>query len=163
MINILNQYKILNSKEIKEIIKIIEEHYGIKNLKLHYGFLKNNQNKLFLVDRDFSNIDLKDLRINSIGLYFGEHRNDTMRLSIEGSQIIGKFATKNIAEINETELNDWVTGKDIVYGEANLGGFILIKNNNDFLGCGRYKDGIIFNYISKDRRIKALTGLTDTE
>ncbi len=159
----MHQYKILNSKEIRSITRTLEEHYGIKNLKLDYGFLINKDNKIYLVNKDFSKIDQEGLKINSVGLYFAEYRKGFVRLSIEGSQIIGKLATKNIANLNEEELNDWVTGKDLVYGEADFEGFVIIKNNNDFFGCGRYKDGAVFNYISKDRRIKALTSSADVE
>ena len=45
------QLKILNSKEIKEILKLIEKQWGAK-LKLEYAFLKNPKNRVFIIDKD---------------------------------------------------------------------------------------------------------------
>lgn len=159
----MEQYTILNSKEIRAIVNLLKEDYGIKDFKFDCGILKSTKNKLYLISMDLSKADLRNLRINSIGMYFAEYRDGFIRLSIEGSQIIGKLATKNVAELNEEELNDWVVRNNIVYGEAELDGFVIIKHKGDFFGCGRYKEGIISNYISKDRRIKALTISADTE
>ena len=44
-------------------------------------------------------------------------------------------------------------GTDIK-SEQEFVGFVIIKKNEDFLGCGKYKEGIILNYVSKARRIK---------
>ena len=39
--------------------------------------------------------------------------------------------------------------------EGDYSGFVIIKNKNDFLGTGKYKDGIILNYVGKERRVSA--------
>ena len=96
------QLKFLNSKETKEILKLIEEQWGAK-LKLDYTLVKNNKSRVFIVNKDISKIDFSKLRINSIGMYFCDIENE-IRLSIEGSQVIGPKATKNIAEINESQI-----------------------------------------------------------
>jgi len=53
----MHQLKILNSKEIKEILKLIEDQWNAK-LKLNHAFLKNNKNRIFIVNKDISKIDL---------------------------------------------------------------------------------------------------------
>ena len=63
------ELKILNSKEIKEIYKMIESQWGAK-IKLDYGFLRNNKGRVFIVSKDISKIDLSKLRLNSVGMYF---------------------------------------------------------------------------------------------
>ena len=148
----MHQLKILNSKEIKEILKLIEKQWGAK-LKLDYAFLKNPKNRVFIINKeDISKIELEKLRINSIGMYFCEIDKLGIRLSIEGSQIIGKKAEKNIVEINEEQAKQWFKGEDLEI-RGNYSGFVIIKHNNDFLGNGKYKDGKILNYVSKSRRI----------
>ncbi|MDP7244932.1 MAG: hypothetical protein QF568_06315, partial [Flavobacteriales bacterium] len=107
----MQQLKILNSKEIKEILRLIEKQWNAK-LKLNYAFLKNNKNRIFIVNKDISKIELEKLRINSIGMYFCETRNDKIRLSIEGSQIVGPKAMKNIVEINSLQVKQWMKGED---------------------------------------------------
>ena len=109
----MHQLKILNSKEIKEILKLIEKQWGAK-LKLDYAFLKNPKNRVFIINKeDISKIELEKLRINSIGMYFCEIDKLGIRLSIEGSQIIGKKAEKNIVEINEEQAKQWFKGEDL--------------------------------------------------
>src|SRR3989338_8301353 len=151
----MHQLKILNGKEIKEILKLIEKQWGAK-LKLDYAFLKNPKNRVFIINKeDISKIELEKLRINSIGMYFCEIDKLGIRLSIEGSQIIGKKAEKNIVEINEEQAKQWFKGEDLEI-KGNYSGFVIIKHNNDFLGNGNYKNGKILNYVSKSRRVSAL-------
>ena len=147
------ELKILNNKEIKEILKLIEYQWGAK-LKLNYAFLKNNKNRIFIINRDVSKIDFSKLRINSIGMYFCDLENG-IRLSIEGSQIVGPKAAKNIVEINESQVKSWLKGEDLEVNE-NYSGFVIIKHNDDFLGTGKFKDGRVLNYVSKSRRITSV-------
>jgi NOL1/NOP2/fmu family ribosome biogenesis protein len=86
-------------------------------------------------------------------LYFAETGDDRVRLSIEGSQIIGKIATKNILEVDEETAKKWIKGGDIP-SEQEFEGFVIIKNGSDFLGCGKYRQKTILNFIPKARRIK---------
>ena len=146
----MQQLKILNNKEIKEILNLIEKQWGAK-LDLDYAFLKNQKNKVFLINKDLSKIDTSKLRINSIGMYFCETEKG-IRLSIEGSQIIGKKATKNIVEIDEQQAKQWLKGEDLEIN-GNYSGFVILKHKNYFLGCGKFKEDKILNYVGKERRI----------
>ena len=146
----MQNLKILNNKEIKEILSLIEKQWGEK-LKPDYAFLQNQKNRVFIINKDISKIDTSKLRINSIGMYFCETRNG-IRLSIEGSQIVGPKATKNILEINENQTKQWLKGEDVEV-EGKYDGFVILKNKNYFLGCGKFKEGKILNYVGKERRI----------
>ncbi len=148
------ELKILNNKEIKEIYKLIEKHWGAK-VKLDYGFLKNNKNRVFVISKDISKIDISKLRLNSVGMYFCEIDSKGIRLSIEGSQIIGPKATKNVVELNEEETKKWFKGEDLEKECKDCNGFIILKRKDDFLGNGKYANGKILNYVAKTRRISA--------
>lgn len=148
------QLKILNSREIKEIYSLIEQQWGAK-LKLDCAFLKNQKNRVFIINKDISKIDLSKLRINSIGMYFCEVDKIGIRLSIEGSQIVGPKAAKNIAEITEEQAKKWLKGEDLeIKGDYSC--FVILKHNDYFFGTGRYKEGKIMNYVGKERRISAV-------
>ena len=146
------ELKILNSKEIKEIYKLIEKQWGAK-IKLDYGFLKNNKNRIFIISKDISRIDISKLRLNSVGMYFCEIDDKGMRLSIEGSQIVGAKAAKNIVELDEEETRKWFKGEDLEKECRDCSGFIILKRKNDFLGNGKYANGRILNYVAKTRRV----------
>ena len=147
------ELKILNSKEIKEIHKLIESQWGAK-IKLGYGFLKNSKNRIFIINKSISKIDFSKLRLNSAGMYFCEIDDKGIRLSIEGSQIIGAKAARNVVELNEEETKKWFKGEDLEKECKDCKGFVILKNKNDFLGTGKYSNGRILNYVSKTRRIK---------
>src|SRR3989338_5925459 len=146
------ELKFLNSKETKEILKLIEEQWGAK-LKLDYAFARNSKHRVFIINKDISKIDFSKLRINSVGMYFCDLENG-IRLSIEGSQIIGPEATKNVVEINEEQIKKWMKGEDLeIENKEKCNGFVIIKHENDFLGTGKFKDNRVLNYVSKSRRV----------
>ena len=94
------ELKILNKKEIKRILEKIKEQFGVYNFEFDYGMLMNKEGKIFLVSKAINKVDLSKLRINIIGLYI-ERLEKEIRLSIEGSQIFGKYASKNVYEVTQ--------------------------------------------------------------
>lgn len=142
----------LNKKGSERVLGKIKEQFGIKNLDFDYGILQNKKGKIFLISKDIDKIDLRKLRINELGLYIARFDKE-LRLTIEGSQIFGKHANKNIYEINEEQAKLWLNGNDINCDKI-FNGFVIIKYDNDFLGSGKWKDNKILNYIPKERRIK---------
>ena len=156
----MQNLKILNSKETKHILEKLEEQYGFGSSKgeLDFIFLMNKDNRLYIVSSDVRLIDLESLKIDSVGMYFGELYKETIRLSIEGAQLIGKNATKNFAYINDQQMILWVQGNDIGFDDTGKN-FVIVKYSNhktgvdDILGCGKYKDGKLINYVSKSRRL----------
>ena len=180
--NAIKELKILNNKEIKEIYELIENQWGAR-LKLDFGFLRNPKNRIFVVSKDISKIDVSRLRINSVGMYFCEIDKQGIRLSIEGSQIVGQKATKNVVELSEEETKKWFKGEDLEIN-GSYSGFVIVKHKNDYLGTGNYshsqkflgktfvrsyihspikspkdfigsvyKNGKILNYVGKSRRV----------
>ncbi len=145
------ELKILNNREIKGIYELIEGQWGAK-IKLERGFLKNSKNRVFIVSKDISKIDTSKLRLNSAGMYFCEIDPKGIRLSIEGSQIVGPKAEKNVVELNEEETKGWFKGEDLEKECSGCSGFVILKHKNDFLGNGKYSNGRILNYVSKTRR-----------
>ena len=149
------ELKIMNNKEIKEIYEMIEKQWGAK-IKLDFGFLKNNKNRIFVISRDISKIETSKLRINSAGMYFCETDKFGIRLSIEGTQIVGKNASKNVVEVSEEDSKKWLKGEDIEADCPGCKGFVILRHKNDFFGNGKYSNGRILNYVSKTRRISAI-------
>lgn len=143
--------EILNTKQIKEIKNLIKEQWGC-DFRTELAFLLSSKSKVYLVNRDIARIESSKLRIEVIGLYFGELKNEELRLSIEGSQMIGPLAKKNVVELDERESRTWLKGYDLEK-EARAEGFAILKYDNDFLGTGKVKDKKILNFVPKNRRI----------
>lgn len=143
----------LNGKETKEITKWLEQNFEA-DLNLDYYFFKNEGGKVYIVNKELSDIDLTKLRIDSLGLYFCTEMDDGYRLSIEGSQIIGKYAKKNVLAIDDEEMIRWLKGEDLTANDIN--GYYIVKHNKDFVGCCKIKDGRVLNYVPKARRVKTV-------
>jgi len=146
------QLKILNTREIKKIRDYLKEHYGAQNLLKDYIFMRNNKGRTFIITRDYAKILKARIRINRIGMYFGREQTCGLRLSIEGAQIINP--TKNIIEIKDAK--KWARGFNIeLSGKSRkkYKGYVIVKHKEDILGCGKYKEGVLLNFIPKDRRI----------
>ena len=148
----MENLKFLNKKESERILDLIKKQFGIKKLRFDYGMLMNREGKIFLISKDVNKIDLSKLRINELGLYVARLDKE-LRLTIEGSQLFGKYVTKNVYEIGKEKVFSWLNGNDITC-DKEFDGFVIIKNKDDFLGTGKYKEGKILNYIPKERRIK---------
>ncbi len=147
----MQNLNILNKKEIKKILELIEEQFGCV-FESDYVFLMNNENKIFVANKELFDVDFEKLRVNSLGLYFGEANNGELRLTIEGSQIIGPHATKGVVELDDSEAREWLKGSDLEK-QTDEKGFVIITNGKDFLGSGKVKDGRILNYVPKTRRL----------
>ncbi len=146
------EYKFLNKKEKENILNKIKEQFEIKEIILEENMVQNKDGKIFLITKDLSKVNLEKLRINELGLYIGKDDKE-LRLTIEGSQIFGKNARKNIHEISKEEVKIWMSGEDIPCDKI-YNGFVIVKHKDNFLGTGKYKDNEILNYVPKERWIK---------
>lgn len=147
----MQNLKILNKKEIKNILELIKSRWG-SDVELDYAFLINLKNRIFIANKELFDIDMKKIRINSLGLYFGELSNNELRLTIEGSQLIGPKATKNVVELSDSEARAWLKGEDLEK-DIDEKGFIILKHRDDYLGSGKVKENRILNYVPKTRRL----------
>ncbi len=152
------QGKFLVKKEIRRILEQLEKQWGFTS-ELDYVFFCNNKDRISLMNREFAQLDLAKLRLNSIGLYFCEvMKNGEVRLSIEGSQLVGPTATKNLVSVDFDNARKWLYGQDLELGSDVISetGFVILKHDDFFIGCGRFKEGVISNHVSKNRRIGTL-------
>ena len=77
---------VLERKERKEFLKLLETQFGIAS-KLDFAFFKSEKDRIYAVSKEVGNLDLTNIRVNSLGVYVGEISHGEARLSIEGSQM----------------------------------------------------------------------------
>lgn len=145
--------KVLNSRQVKKILQLIKEQYGCDFPK-DYVFLQR-EDDIFIINKDLAKIDLDKLKLNSLGLYIAEIRHGELRLGIEGAQIAGPKATKNVVEVTPDQEKQWFLGNDIET-DTDAEGFVILKSGDDFLGSGKVKQGRILNYMPKIRRLNTV-------
>ncbi|PID59232.1 MAG: hypothetical protein CR986_07070 [Ignavibacteriae bacterium] len=134
-VNHQNSRKIVsvNNKLIKKYILEISEYFGIdKELFNNYKFIVSNK------DINFINSDSTEFYPNfflRIGTKFGIiDKNNSLKLHSHAAQILGKFAQKNVIELeSEEELKNYFAG-GIIHRNFLEKGQKIVKYNNYYLG-----------------------------
>lgn len=153
----MQKLTILNAKEIKRTREIMLKDYGCF-LKEDYAYLQSDKDRIYLVNKDMAKIDLTKLRVDKVGLYFGEIKDQKIRLSKEGAQLLYIEAKKNgkdiknIVELNKEELKKYFNGEDIGKDLGKENRFVLLEYEKDIFGCAKYKEGKIINFHPKIHR-----------
>jgi len=146
---------ILNTKQKKKFKKIILEQWGA-DFKDSYHVLKHPNGRTYIVNKEVDDINLDDLRISTVGLYFATWNAKGFRLSIEGSQLIGPSAKKNVVELDDEQKGHWLLGQELELAEKQLvetKGYVIIKHKKDFMGSGKITGKKLLNFVPKTRRI----------
>jgi NOL1/NOP2/fmu family ribosome biogenesis protein len=147
----------LNAKRIKELKVALAGQFGFSG-DLPYVFFMSNKDRIYAVSKDIGRLDTASLRIDTLGLYFGTWEG-TLRLSLEGAQIVGPHAKHHILSLNGREVEEYLKGNpfDLQDGKDLLeNGVYLVKHATDFIGCCKISNGKLYNFMPKARRIKVL-------
>lgn len=151
----MNYLKILNEHEKREIERGLHEQFGVNSIP---GLIiQRGEERLFLFTGNFSEEEIRKLEalipIERIGVYFAKIIGDSIRLSIEGSQILKEQITKNIFSLNSEEAEEWMKGHELLI-KTGFRGFLIMKHGSDFLGTGKASEEKIGNFIPKNRRLR---------
>ncbi|MBI4145985.1 hypothetical protein HY489_01460 [Candidatus Woesearchaeota archaeon] len=144
--------RFMPSREVKVFLQLIEKQFGAVPKEFKELALAKAKDRVYAVTRDVDRIDLDRVRINSLGIYVAEVKDGVLRLSIEGSQLVGPVAKKNVAEVDSDQVRAWFKGEDILVSGL-FDGFVIVKYGDDFVGSGRFSDGKIVNFVPKARRL----------
>ncbi|MBR9702083.1 hypothetical protein GOV13_04120 [Candidatus Pacearchaeota archaeon] len=147
--------KIFNRKETKRIVDKLNRQFGVEEIQ---GiFIQMGKERLFLFQGSFSRKEIIELsqisQMERVGVYFGKEIKDEVRLSMEGAQLLKDQITKNIFELNSEQAEQWMKGQELLI-ETGKKDFLVMKYNDNFLGCGKASEKKIGNYIPKNRRLK---------
>jgi len=154
---------VLNTREIKTIREKLIEQFGYF-LEEDYAYFVTEKSRVFLVNKDIGKINQKNLIIDRVGLYFAELMDDSsVRLSKEGSQLLWEEVQKknekgkekklkNVVELSKEEVKKYFTGADLEKDLGTKAKFVLLHFENDVLGCAKYKEGKILNFLPKIHR-----------
>lgn len=148
----MREAEFMGSRDVKVFLKAVEDQYGAVPAVFSECAFSQNKERISMVSRDLDKIQFERLRINSLGLYIAELKNGQLRLGMEGAQLVGPVAKKNVCEISTDQLKAWLQGHDLSV-EGDFSGFVILKHNDDYVGSGKFKEGLILNYVPKARRL----------
>ncbi len=145
--------KFIKSTEKRKLLSELNAQFGIDELP--FLLIETGKQKI----RGFSGTMNKDeiyelsriANVEVVGTYLvkREHR---LRLSLDATQILSKQVSKNIIEIDDRQLEEWMKGNnlDIVKDNSTY----VLKHGEDFVGCGISDGKKIINFVPKERRIR---------
>jgi NOL1/NOP2/fmu family ribosome biogenesis protein len=155
--------RILNNKEVKEILEQLREHFGYEGKPEYVWMLAEKKERLYIFTRDLAKLDTSNVMIDSMGLYVASVEGQ-IRLTIEGSQLFGPHCTKNIIDLDRGELTRWLMGERLTLATLALpqqpvSGVVIVRHDGRFVGCGKVsgEPGAeeIFNFVPKTRHVHA--------
>ena len=88
------------------------------------------------------------------GIYLGRIESDGIRLSIEGSFLVGPKATKNVVELDDERALRYLSGEDVEIRDKNLHGWVILRWRGYYLGAGKAANGRVHSYVPKERRLR---------
>jgi len=134
----------------EKITEFLEKQFGVDKsdfLNLNLEFEERGKHRVYAFKK--CQIEVPEYHY---GLYFGTLEKNGIRLSIEGSFIVGKLAKKNVIELDDEDARRWMRGEDL---KLPVKGYVILKWKNFFLGCGKGNGKIVKNYVPKERRIQS--------
>jgi len=157
----MNYIKILSEKEKQKIENQLNEQFGISEIP---GIIvKRGAERLFLFSGDYSENEIINLErtvpIERVGVYLAKiildkhTRIEKIRLSIEGTQILGNQVKKNLFEIPDNLVEQWMKGEELLI-KTGKRDFLVMKYKDNFMGCGKASEEKIGNFIPKSRRLR---------
>ena len=149
--------ELVSSKVRKTIIDYICSQYGCEYDTDDVFYINLKDNKIYLTTVPVSDVNISLIRLNSLGLYFGELNQalTEIRLSIEGSQLIGPIATQNVLVLSENDFRLWNHGHSVPYDKDDAHGYVIISNGVDFFSVARRKNDDLLNFVPKARWIRS--------
>jgi NOL1/NOP2/fmu family ribosome biogenesis protein len=150
--------KFIPKGEKKKTLKKLKQQFGIQNL--NYLLLKSGKSKIRAFSGNLSKEEIsilaRNINIEIIGLYIAKQENQDkeIRLSHDAVSLLQNKIQKNIIKINNSQVRKWLKGQDIEFKKNIQEGIVILKNNNDIIGCGKSNGKTIFNFVPKERRIK---------
>lgn len=147
--------QIFNSKQKKEIEDNLKKQFDVNEIPGE--IMKLGEEKLFLFTGNLNGKAIRELEgiapVERIGVYFAKIIREDVKLSIEGSQILKDQIKKNIFDLDSEQAEKWMKGEELNV-KSGKKGFLVMRYEDNFLGCGNASEEKITNFIPKIRRLK---------
>lgn len=140
----------------KKIIKWWKKKYGVNKEIFHnYSFWEKGKGKIWIF-RD-TKIDSPIENMESIGLLFMRTKRKYWKPTTEAIQKFGKYATKNIIELEFERASEFISGKNQTLKNSDIDqGYVIVThrkiNQKEPIGVGLYIDQELRSQIPKARQ-----------
>ena len=147
----------MNKKEIAEMFVTLKKCFGFDpKLFEQFDFFINTKNKIFILSKAASKfIESYPKRLMNAGILFAR-KDAVIKPTSNMLQIFGKSARKNIVKLNRPRTRIYIEGFDIDFREeiSAEDGYVILRYENNTLGCGLLRDFTMKNMLPKAKRMR---------
>ncbi len=147
--------KFVKSGEKKRLLKELKERFGIEKLD-SWILVETGKKKIRGFSGNMTREEIKELieisNLELLGTYLVRKETAVLRLGFDATQILKDKITKNIFELDDSQLESWMNGNNI--DKKIERGIYVIRHADDFVGCGISNGEKIINFVPKERRIR---------
>lgn len=136
----------------QEVWNLLKAQFGIPRLP-SYRLLRSGRKRIRIISKAAFSLVPKVPCAGPAGLYFGEYAPNAVRLTMDGAQLIGSYATKQLVTLTTEQAKAWLQGESIEYKDERHG-YVIVIHNGDILGCGSLSRGVLHSFVPKVRRPK---------
>ncbi len=137
---------------VKAAVNFLKNRFGIdEEVFKDYALVEDRD--IWVTSKESAEFEMKFWRRKGIRLV--RIFKKSYKFTTSGMQIFGKYATKNVVNIEKEHLEKFLRGENIRIGEVSgvEEGQVIVKFNDDVLGSAIYRNGVLKNQLPKGRRI----------
>lgn len=139
----------ISLEEKKEILSFLEERFGLKEeIFVDFVILKGDST-FWLFPKTNHLLQLRKLTPEVVGLLFLRKISGYLKPTSTFLQRFGKFATKNIIQLNAEQLKCLQERQKLDLDLDLEPGYVIIRDEDWILGCALYLPGKLFSYFEK--------------
>jgi NOL1/NOP2/fmu family ribosome biogenesis protein len=132
--------------------QLLNRQFGIRKIA-GYRLLKSGRKRIRLISEAAFNLLSQLPYTGTTGIYIGEYSPNAFRLSMDGAQLLGPYATKQKVELTDIQAQKWLQGESVNY-EDKQRGYVIVLHDNTIIGCGSLSHGLLRSFVPKIRRLK---------
>ncbi len=140
--------KVLKGRERTVLQRRLEAQYGAR-IPEGLEIVLQSKKEFRLATREALQVDTKNLNIQGVGLKIAKETRHGIMLSVEGAQLLKP--KEKIVSLSLDQAYCWVRGGNLDIKAPE--GYVVLKYDGYYLGCGLSRGERIKNLYPKHRRI----------
>lgn len=143
-----------DTKKRKKLLAQLNEQFGVSEIPR--VLFETGKEKVRGFSGDLTIDELYSLdkiaNVEFMGLYLFRQELGYLRIGFDGALLLKNQFSKNIVELAESQVVDWMNGKSLQLSLAR--GIYIVKCGEDVFGCGISDGSNLINFVPKERRIR---------
>jgi len=132
--------------DVEDAWKFFEKRFGVSRKDLEGHKILKRSGDFWLT----SDVDEPELEYKTEGVRFLRDTGNYLKPTTYGLQILGEKISCNTVELEKEELIELLNG-DMIERELEEKGYVALVYEEEVIGCGLYKDGLVSSRVPKGR------------